>query len=223
MQKTGFSKRIKYAAWRMWENARGDAEMVKQTNVILKTDTRNRVKEEVVLSSGALECMTRRNNMRHLRVEKTPVLRWREPRVFARGNELTEEGQVTVNRSVPSVQSGVCSSLVRSRKRCSVWTDLRRIVIMKTRKIICWQRRRALSSGYVELDNNMSPGNIHLQESPPKPMVGSRRRNYNEVRDESWRPGSKMKDSATIWCHPERRSRWWCPWTTKGGTGWSRC
>ena len=74
-RKQGFSKRIKYAASSMWENARGFVEMVKQTNVIYKADKGNREMEDVVSSSGALECMTRRNNTRHFRVEKTSVLR----------------------------------------------------------------------------------------------------------------------------------------------------
>ena len=37
--------------------------MVKKTNVIYNADNGNRVKEEIVFSSGVLECMTRRNNM----------------------------------------------------------------------------------------------------------------------------------------------------------------
>ena len=185
MQKTWFSKRLKYATWSIWENAWWCVEMVEQTNVIHKADNGNRVKEEVVLSGGALACMTRRNNMRHFRVKLTPVLR-RETRVFGRGNEIKGWGQ------------GDCQSEDRCRQckaeSVHVWTDLVNVTLCGE----IWDasslwRQETLHAdkgeGHVYQDmrsweTSSRQGTFICKRGTPKSMVGgSRRRNDNEVRD----------------------------------------
>ena len=60
-----------------------------------KTDNGNWVREEAVVDSGAVECVTSQKRIPHLRVEETPESRRRETWTCAGGNETGRK--VTTN------------------------------------------------------------------------------------------------------------------------------
>ena len=66
-------------------------------NVFDKSDTGKWVREEAVVDSGAVECMTSRKRMPHLTVEETPESRRGDTWTYAGGNEIKKEGKLTIN------------------------------------------------------------------------------------------------------------------------------
>ena len=62
-----------------------------------ESDNRKRVRGDAVDDSVAVECVTCRKRMPHLRVEETPESRRGETWTGAGGNEIKKEGKVTVN------------------------------------------------------------------------------------------------------------------------------
>ena len=62
-----------------------------------KSDNGKWIREKAVVDSSAVECVTSKKRMPHLRVEDTPESRRRETRTCAGGNEIKKEGEVTVD------------------------------------------------------------------------------------------------------------------------------
>ena len=60
-----------YQASSIPETVREEDEQEEPIFVFDKSDTGNRVREEAVVDSGAVECMTRRRRMPHLRAAET--------------------------------------------------------------------------------------------------------------------------------------------------------
>ena len=58
------------------------------------------IKEEAVVDSGAVECVTNRNRVPHLKVEETPGRRRGETWTCAGGKEIKKEGKVTLDDRV---------------------------------------------------------------------------------------------------------------------------
>ena len=60
------------------------------------------IKEEAVVDSGAVECVTSRNRVPHLKVEETPESRRGETWTCAGGKEIKKEGKVTIHWTTES-------------------------------------------------------------------------------------------------------------------------
>ena len=98
---------------------------------------------EAVLDSGAVECVTSRKRMPHLRVEETPESRRGETWTCAGGNEIKKEGKVTVNwrTDLGTMKRGVfkvgpVDRLQETGHDVILTKNRQRIVNMKTGEII---------------------------------------------------------------------------------------
>ena len=61
------------------------------------TNRGNWIKEEAVVGSGAIECVTSRRRVPHLKVEETPELWCGATWTCGGGQEIKKEGKVTIN------------------------------------------------------------------------------------------------------------------------------
>ena len=87
----------RYQALSILENIREEDEAGNHIYLFNKSDNGKWVRDEVVVDSGAVECVTSKKRMPHMRVEKTPEPRRGETWTCAGGSEIKKEGKVTVN------------------------------------------------------------------------------------------------------------------------------
>ena len=90
--------------------------------VVHKSDTGKWAKEEAVVDSGVVECLTSRKRMPQLRVEERSEYRRGESCTCAGGNDITKDGKVTVKwrTDLGAAKQGVFKARRMSRTLISV-------------------------------------------------------------------------------------------------------
>ena len=96
-QRRGVNTYNRYQQLSMLETIREDDEAEEPIFVIDKSNNGKWIREEAVVDSGSVECVTSKKRMLHLRVEGTPESRRGETWTCAGGNEIKKEGKVTLN------------------------------------------------------------------------------------------------------------------------------
>ena len=126
------------------------------------------IKEEAVVDSGAVGCVTSRNRVPHLQVEETPESRRGETWTCAGGREIKMEGKVTVHWTTESGVSkkGVFNVGAVSRTLISVvrlqetrhdvilTKNRPRIINMKTGDVMPLRKNRRVYFGFVDMDSD---------------------------------------------------------------------
>ena len=127
-QRRGVNTYNRYQQLSMLETIREDDEAEEPKNVIDKSDSSKWIREEAVVDSGSVECVTSKKRMLYLRVEGTPESRRGETWTCAGGNEIKKEGKVTLNwrTDLGTMNRGVFKVGPEHR---SVWTDSKRQVM----------------------------------------------------------------------------------------------
>ena len=87
----------RYQALSILETIREEDEAEEPTYVFDKSDNGKWIREEAVVDSCAVECVTSKKRMPHVRVQETPESRRGETWTCAGGIEIKKEGKVTVN------------------------------------------------------------------------------------------------------------------------------
>ena len=96
-QRRGVNAHHRYQALSILEAMREDDEAEGPVYVFDKSDTGKWIREEAVVGSGAVECVTSKKRKPHLRAEETSESRRGESWRCAGGNEIKKERKVTVN------------------------------------------------------------------------------------------------------------------------------
>ena len=78
----------RYQALSILETIREEDEAEEATYVFDKSGKGKWIREQAVVDSGAVECVTSKKRMPHLRVEETPESRRGETWTYAGGNEI---------------------------------------------------------------------------------------------------------------------------------------
>ena len=95
--------RNKFQMLGILESERSDDDEMEAPIYVFDDDENGRwIKEEAVVDSGAVECVTSRNRVPHLKVEETPGSRRGETWTCAGGREIKMEGKVTVHWTTES-------------------------------------------------------------------------------------------------------------------------
>ena len=104
------------------ESTREEDEAEEPTHVFDQSDNGKWLREEAVVDSGAVECVTSKKRMPHLRAEETPESRRGETCTCAGGNEIKKEGKVTVNwrTDLGTIKRGIFKVGLVSRALISV-------------------------------------------------------------------------------------------------------
>ena len=104
------------------ESTREEDEAEEPTHVFDQSDNGKWLREEAVVDSGAVECVTSKKRMPHLRAEETPESRRGETCTCAGGNEIKKEGKVTVNwrTDLGTIKRGIFKVGLVSRTLISV-------------------------------------------------------------------------------------------------------
>ena len=87
----------RYEALCILETNREEDEAEEPTHVFDQSDNGKWLREEAVVDTGAVECVSSKKRLPHLRVEETPEFRRGKTWTCAGGGEIQKEGKVTVN------------------------------------------------------------------------------------------------------------------------------